>query len=262
MYVYKELKTRKGMLKHLKTLRLISMSISLDHKDNNEVQPVYLVAEPRFAKDLTMLQFSSFSVQEPLNDYLYDNPSGLYREGNPPLSWTIQIGNPHYFYRDFEVDNHEYCILKIHDAGLIFNLLLGKTYVIPFMLSGTKNLTGANNRFNLSELFNLGLLGRVLSVNISLNHMLSTIKLPDNLNLISFMYNNQSRKDYKFSIFLGSNYPILLDGFQSWKRVAITPEKRSVKQWAEREAFPTTTYELLDKNDYVNFVIKPILARG
>ena len=64
MYTYKELKTRKGMLNHLKTLRLISMSVSLNHHDNSKVTPIYLVADPRFSKDLKTIQFNTFSVQD------------------------------------------------------------------------------------------------------------------------------------------------------------------------------------------------------
>lgn len=260
MYTYKELKTRKGMLNHLKTLRLISMSVSLNHHDNSNITPIYLVADPRFSKDLKTIQFSTFSVQEPLNEYLYENPSGLYLEGTPPLSWTIQAGNPHYLYRDFEVDGKTYCILRIYDAGLILNLLLGKTYVIPFMLHKVNNLTGAMNRFNLSDLFNLGLLGRVMSVNFSTKHMLGEIKLPDNLNLISFNHKNDSHKNYFFSLFLGSNLPITIKGFADWKQVSITPEQQTVKQWSEREGFPVTTYQVQDGEESIIFTIKPVLA--
>lgn len=263
MYTYKTLKTRRGMLNNLKESRLISMSISIKH-DNVKVNPVYPVANPRYEKDLRILQFSTFNSQEPLNDYLYENPSGFFYQTDIPLEWSIEEGNPLYQYRRFKLGKVSYCIVKIYDQGLIFNLLLGESYNIPYLLRKQDNVTSNEERYNLSELLNLGLLGRITSVMLYDPLTASNFKLPEESTMIALTYNNKYEQGvqnaYELAFFNGTEQPTYSLCFTNWDKLTIAPEKQSVKDWAEGKAFPTVVYTAQYRGKYLSITIKPLLA--
>lgn len=263
MYVYHGLKTTKGMLNHLTTKKLLSMSINLDGNNYPEFTPNYLVADPRFSKDLSILQFYTFSNQTALNDYLHDNPSGLYQEGNPPFNWTAEKGKPTYRFRKFKVRNVEYCILHIKDAGLVYHLLLGDSYRIPYLLSKTNKLS-KEDCFNLSELFNYGLLGRVLKLNLTAENARYEWENIDSMSTIGAIIRNvnsvKGAETYKLGVFNGNLSPFEFKGFNQWNNISIEPDKATVADWESQKSFPKTTYKLKQNSTEVTIVMQPLLA--
>lgn len=262
MYVYRELKTTKGMLKHLSTKKLLSMSVSLENENALNFTPSYLVADPRFSKDLSILQFSTFSEQIPLNDYLHDNPSGLYREGTPPFSWTVEKGKPSYQFRKFKVRNTEYCILHIKDAGLIYHMLLGDSYRIPYLLTKTDALA-KNDQYNLSELFNYGLLGRVLQLKLKADNVEYEQDISSVSTIGAIIHNDSSIKGvdtYKIGVFNGTLSPIEFKGFNQWNQVSIEPDKTTVAEWESQNSFPKTAYRLKQNSTEMVLILQPLLA--
>lgn len=166
MITYKKLKTSRAMAKHLKNCHLISMSIS-QAKDVGQRGFTYLVAQPRFSKDLELLQFSTFSSQEMLEWNLKNDPSGLFEESEPH-EWTFLNKVPRYYeYREFKVDNHNYTIVKLYYDQYVFNLLMGeREYLITPLIKPKWNENDISF-YNLFELINLGLLGRVTKLMFS-----------------------------------------------------------------------------------------------
>lgn len=166
MITYKKLKTSRAMANHLKNYHLISMSIS-QAKDVGQHGFTYLVAQPRFSKDLELLQFSTFSSQEMLEWDLRNDPSGLFEEGDPH-EWTFLNKVPRYYkYREFKIDDHHYMIVQLYYDQYVFNLLMGeREYLITPLIKPKWNENDISF-YNLFELINLGLLGRVTKLMFS-----------------------------------------------------------------------------------------------
>ena len=154
------------MANHLKNYHLISMSIS-QAKDVGQHGFTYLVAQPRFSKDLELLQFSTFSSQEMLEWDLRNDPSGLFEEGDPH-EWTFLNKVPRYYkYREFKIDDHHYMIVQLYYDQYVFNLLMGeREYLITPLIKPKWNENDISF-YNLFELINLGLLGRVTKLMFS-----------------------------------------------------------------------------------------------
>lgn len=154
------------MANHLKSYHLISMSIS-QAKDVGQHGFTYLVAQPRFSKDLELLQFSTFSSQEMLEWDLRNDPSGLFEEGDPH-EWTFLNKVPRYYkYREFKIDDHHYMIVQLYYDQYVFNLLMGeREYLITPLIKPKWNENDISF-YNLFELINLGLLGRVTKLMFS-----------------------------------------------------------------------------------------------
>lgn len=166
MITYKKLKTSRAMANHLKNYHLISMSIS-QAKDVGQHGFTYLVAQPRFSKDLELLQFSTFSSQEMLEWDLRNDPSGLFEEGDPH-EWTFLNKVPRYYkYREFKIDDHHYMIVQLYYDQYVFNLLMGeREYLITPLIKPKWNQNDISF-YNLFELINLGLLGRITKLMFS-----------------------------------------------------------------------------------------------
>lgn len=160
MITYKKLKTSRAMANHLKNYHLISMSIS-QAKDVGQHGFTYLVAQPRFSKDFELLQFSTFSSQEMLEWDLRNDPSGLFEEGDPH-EWTFLNKVPRYYkYREFKIAGHNYTIVQLYYDQYVFNLLMGeREYLITPLIKPSWTEQDISF-YNLFELINLGLLGRV-----------------------------------------------------------------------------------------------------
>lgn len=160
MITYKKLKTSRAMANHLKNYHLISMSIS-QAKDVGQHGFTYLVAQPRFSKDFELLQFSTFSSQEMLEWDLRNDPSGLFEEGDPH-EWTFLNKVPRYYkYREFKIDDHNYMIVQLYYDQYVFNLLMGeREYLITPLIKPSWTEQDISF-YDLFELINLGLLGRV-----------------------------------------------------------------------------------------------------
>lgn len=163
MITYKKLKTSRAMANHLKNYHLISMSIS-QAKDVGQHGFTYLVAQPRFSKGFELLQFSTFSSQEMLEWDLKNDPSGLFEEGDPH-EWTFLNKVPRYYkYREFKVADHNYTIVQLYYDQYVFNLLMGeREYLITPLIKPSWTEQDISF-YNLFELINLGLLGRVAMV--------------------------------------------------------------------------------------------------
>ena len=166
MITYKKLKTSRAMANHLKNYHLISMSIS-QAKDVGQHGFTYLVAQPRFSKDLELLQFSTFSSQEMLEWDLRNDPSGLFEESESH-EWTFLNKVPRYYkYREFKIDDHHYMIVQLYYDQYVFNLLMGeREYLITPLIKPKWNENDISF-YNLFELINLGLLGRVTKLMFS-----------------------------------------------------------------------------------------------
>ena len=257
---YQTIKTRKGMLKHLKLTKLITMSIYLDSDET--IVPVYLVADPQYDKDLGRFAFSTFDSQEELNDYLEENPSGMFlNPGGVPLNWNVLAGNPTYQFREFEVGKGRYLILKIHDMGLNMNLLLGNTYALPYMLKPESELNKEDS-YNLSELFNLGLLGRIMGANLNSPMVKNRIALPEQVsvtNLVNKDYGYNKNRDW-LTLFNGGTEPTYLKGFKEWKQVRVINELNSIQEWEAGNKYPDTVYELKSGYDLVHLQLAPFVV--
>ena len=260
MLTYKHLSTSSAMAKRLAKAHLTSMSINL--ANHGKMHPVYVVVGSGFDRDLKALQFISFSRQTPLNDWLHENPSGFYQEGDP-LHWTVALYKPSFEYRIFEYQQRHYLILKITSGGLVFNLLFHEGgYQIPFIFEPTK-LDKKTDRYNWAELLNLGLLGRITGVSY-VNPVLSFDQtVTDGLSVAPFMMENDNTRhgveSYMLSLFVGTKEPLYVSNTYSFKHLKVEPNKTTVKQWLNHTAFPKVKYRLLDKDQELEIRVSPLI---
>lgn len=265
MYKYKDLLSRKVAAKKVNGMHLIAMSVSINSK--NQIKPAYLVADPRYTKDLKVWQFSTFMTasQDALNDYLNDDPSGLF-QAQANNTWLIGEGNPLYSYRYFDVKNVHYCVLRVMDAGLIYNILFGSIYEVPYMLGIKRELTSNADLYNLSDLFNLGLLGRISHVELKTDLFKSSYDLPTDISLAPLSYDNETAnqypKRYQLALFNGTKEPTILKSFANWKAAQIIPDQKSVKDWMKQQTFPYVTYVFRADNQKLSIKMRPLLANS
>lgn len=263
MYKYKDLLSRKVAAKKVQNMHLIAMSVSINSK--NKTKPAYLVADPRYTKDLKIWQFSTFMLasQDALNDYLNDDPSGLF-QAQANNTWLIGEGNPLYSYRYFDVKNVHYCVLRVMDAGLIYNVLFGSIYEVPYMLGIKRKLATNADLYNLSDLFNLGLLGRVSRVILKTNLFDSSYVLPTDISLAPLSYTNdvknQYPKRYQMALFNGTKDPTILKSFANWNSAEVVPDQKSVKDWLKQKSFPYVTYQFKNDDQELSIKMRPLLA--
>ena len=226
------------MAKHLENYHLISMSIS-QAKDVGQRGFTYLVAQPRFSKDLELLQFSTFSSQEMLEWNLKNDPSGLFEESEPH-EWTFLNKVPRYYeYREFKVDNHNYTIVKLYYDQYVFNLLMGeREYLITPLIKPSWDDKDIS-LYNLSELINLGLLGRVTKLMFNSTPIFfSEIKDLDS-SVVRTTYFNA------YGIDIRNNYHMLLDtkpltlvncDSSAWRKLDGTNSEESLNKFIKGES--------------------------
>lgn len=258
---YRHLKNTGAMLKRLGNAHLVSMSIALDEK--KKLHPTYVVAGARFSRDLTQLQFNTFTVQAKLNEYLNDNPSGLYEESTP-LAWTVTLYKPEFDFRFFTTQDKHYLILRITNGGLIYNLLMSmNNYQLPFMLIPTQ-LKDKHDYFNWAELVNLGLLGRLLNLTYNTNLISFHQQVNGSLGITPLTYENDQNRNgydhYVLPIYFGTNEPLYIHDLQQLKKIEIKPDQVSIEDWKQEKAFPKTEFILHESNYQLNLQIEPILT--
>lgn len=258
---YHHLKSTNAMLKRTKKFNLVSMSISLQTK--TKLHDTYVVAGAGFARDLTKLQFITFSRQTLLNQWLDDNPSGFYQESTP-LHWTVGLYKPEFDYRIFTVKQQHYMIVRITNGGLVYNLLMNdKDYQLPFMLKPI-SYKNKHDYFNWAELVNLGLLGRILNItyNTNLINFHQNIKGLEGIAPLTYE-NDQNRNGYNhyvFPVFFGTKEPMYIHDLQNVNKLEAKPDQVSIKEWKNQKAFPKTEFILNNNAGILKLEIEPILS--
>lgn len=245
------------MAKHLENYHLISMSIS-QAKDVGQRGFTYLVAQPRFSKDLELLQFSTFSSQEMLEWNLKNDPSGLFEESEPH-EWTFLNKVPRYYeYREFKIDDHDYTIVKLYYDQYVFNLLMGKReYLITPLIKPSwedKDIS----LYNLFELINLGLLGRVVMLMYSNASILFNEVKDLDSNVIRTTYFNA------YGVDIRNNYHMYLDtkpltfvdcSSEAWESLVGSNSEESLNAFLKGETALETKITLRGKYGSLTMVV-------
>lgn len=258
---YHHLKSTKAMLKRTKNAHLVSMSISL--KTDTRLHSTYVVAGAGFSHDFSALQFITFSRQTLLNQWLDDNPSGLYKESTP-LHWTVELYKPEFDYRIFTIKQQHYLIVRITNGGLVYNLLMNEIdYKLPFMLNFT-DYRNKHDFFNWAELVNLGLLGRILNITYNTNLINFHQNIKGLEGIAPLTYENDKNRNgydhYIFPVFFGTKEPMYIHDLQQITKLEAKPDQVSIKEWRDQKAFPKTEFILHNKAGILKLEIEPILA--
>lgn len=248
MYTYKTIKTQQGMLKlGFQSYKVVSMSINLD--EDKQVHSTYRVILGENGQ-FNYLSFVTFN-QEKLTDFLRENPSGLYQCVDGFRKWVVTLARPTFQYRTFSFHGHAYVVIKIKDAGLVYNLLLGKvSHELPFMFNREKMTK--TNTFDLIDLLNLGLLGRVTNYNYVTNH-LSLIKVrKDQDSVTQLTFENPNNKEGMDNYVIKLDEEITIRDLYSFDEVTTEPLPYNI---LDKEALPGVVIEFNSGNEYLSLRI-------
>lgn len=191
-YSYSTIKTQQGFIKKgFQNYKLINMSINLD--EAKIIHETYWVALGQ-TDNFNHLEFVTYDHEDPLTTYLNDNPSGLYQSLDGYRRWGVTLAHPTFSYRTFNFNQRPYVIIRIKDAGLVYNLLMAKyTYETPFMFNQVK--MNKTNLFNFMDLLNLGLLGRQVSYNLLTEHVVINQYLNDDQSVVRITLENPTNRE-------------------------------------------------------------------
>lgn len=247
-YAYKHLKKPQAFIKKIKGYNLVSMTISYDNQ--TPVRPTYLVTMPKFDKDnFSSFSFSTFSKQL-VNDYLKENASGLYME-TTPYTYVVTLGLPKFDFRFLNIGKNNYCLLHLTDCGLVYHMLFSeKGYQLPYGLQ-SKALTDKQSQYDLLELLNYDLLGRLTSSQVTglvsanydydLNHSISNFSVMEKgkLNVLK----------------VKAPYGTYNVNYDQIKQIKVVPNFKSQADLLKLQTMPKATYRLIGKNSEVDLKI-------
>lgn len=247
-YSYSTIKTQQGFLKKgFQNYKLINMSINLVHtKTIHEIyrHETYWVVLGQ-TDDFSHLEFVTYDHEEPLTTYLNDNPSGLYQNLDGYRRWGVTLVHPTFSYRPFTFNDRPYVIIRITDAGLVYNLLMAKyTYETPFVF--TKVKMNKTNLFNLMDLLNLGLLGRQVSYNLATEHILRRQRLDDEQSVARVTFENPTDREGMEKYRLCLSQEDTLVNIYDYKKVIVKPY---VYDLTDQDSIPGLSIELVSDHE-------------
>lgn len=248
-YTYTEVKTQQAFLKKgFQDYKLINMSINLLPNQVHETYHVILGQTDNF----NHLEFVCFDNEDPLTNYLEENPSGLYQNLDGYRRWGVTLARPRFSYRVFTFYRRPYVIVRIKDAGVVYNLLMSKyTYEIPFMFNQEKPTK--TNLFNFFDLLNLGLLGRQTSYDMLTDHALIHHQVRDEDSVTRITFENPTNREgmERYHLYLDSSTQLL--NLYDYGKVVIEPQNYDI---TNPNSNPGVKVRLLSEHEDLEIVVQ------
>ena len=242
-YSYSTIKTQQGFVKKgFHNYKLISMSINL--ASAKTIHETYWVTLGQ-TDDFNHLEFVTYDHEEPLTTYLNDNPSGLYQSLDGYRRWGVTLAHPIFSYRPFTFNRRPYVIIRITDAGLVYNLLMAKyTYETPFMFNKVK--MNKTNLFNFMDLLNLGLLGRQVSYDLLTEHVVRHQRLNDDQSVVRITFENPGNREgmERYQLYLSQEDTLL--NIYDYQKAIVKPETYNI---ADYNSVPGVSIKLVSEHE-------------
>lgn len=249
-YAFKTLKRPQAFLNHIKGMNLVSLTISMDDLAHQEgmIKPTYLTTQAKYDKDdFKTLEFSLFSNQTVLINYLHQNASGLYHE-TQPLTFLVEGGVPSFKYRKFRLSGVDYVLAHVSDAGLVYHMLFGnKGFVMPIGMTN-KIYDNQIDLYNILSLINYGLIGRNTGIKLTgslamnyeydLDQTFITYSKQVNDNILS--------NEYRIR-FINQSAKLNFIPDKTWEKITVKSDKESLQDFAKGHGLPKFKVELYPK---------------
>ena len=248
-YAFKTLKRPQAFLNHIKGMNLVSLTISMDDlAHQGMIKPTYLTTQAKYDKDdFKTLEFSLFSNQTVLINYLHQNASGLYHE-TQPLTFLVEGGVPSFKYRKFRLSGVDYVLAHVSDAGLVYHMLFGnKGFVMPIGMTN-KIYDNQIDLYNILSLINYGLIGR--NTGIKLTGSLA-MNYEYDLDQTFITYSKQVddnilSNEYRIR-FINQSAKLNFIPDKTWEKITVKSDKESLQDFAKGQGLPKFKVELYPK---------------